>query len=354
MFLLIVIVAAALSISFTCSILEAALLSSSVIELSSRARNGDRGAAVMLDLRENRVDDAISAILTYNTIAHTVGAAMSGAQAAVVFGDAWVGVFSGILTLLILIITEIIPKTVGTVYAGKLAGPVGRLINLMTKPPMKWVLYGTRAITGLFTKKGHHTTTRADVLAMVEIATRDGALPGDESRAITSFLGVNSVPCKEVMTPRTVVAFLDEASTLGEALVDTGVKAFSRVPLFREVRDNIRGYILSRDLLQAGIDGLDTATQLGRFVRPVMIVSGNLSVGEALKKFTKENEHLAVVEDDNGVVSGLVTMEDLLETALGVEIVDEFDEAIDLRQVAIQLRDRRQALMRERRFKVES
>lgn len=344
--LLVLIVASALSISFLCSILEASLLSASVVELSRRKEKGEKGAALLLHLKEDRIDDSIAAILTYNTIAHTVGAALSGAQAAVVFGDAWVGVFSGVLTVLILIITEIIPKTIGTVHAERLAGFVGLVISLMIKPPMKWILYLTRALTRLFASKEHKTTTRGDVVAMLKIATRDGALRQEESKMLANFLRFDEITVAMVMTPRTVVSMFEESQTLGDILDAAESRAFSRIPIYKESKDHITGYVLMRELLQAATEGAAQDKAAAQYLRPLTVVQEDLSVGAALKQFVREKAHLAMVTDEMGMISGLVTMEDLIETALGVEIVDEFDRAVDMRKVAIDLRDKRLAQMK--------
>ena len=346
MFTLVVIVAIALCISFTCSILEASLLSASVVELSRRKEQGSKGAGRLLHLKEDRLEDSIAAILTYNTIAHTVGAAMAGAQAAVVFGDTWVGVFSGVLTVLILVITEIIPKTIGTVHAERLAGPVAAIISVLIKWPMKWILHVTRALTGLFASKELKTTTRGDVVAMLKIATRDGALRQEESRVLANFLRFDEITVSMVMTPRTVVTMFEESRNLGEVLGASQSKAYSRIPIYKESKDHVTGYVLIRELLQEAADDVPMETPASNYMRPLPVVREELSVGAALKQFVREKTHLAMVADELGMISGLVTMEDLIETALGVEIVDELDRAVDMRKVALELRDKRLAQMR--------
>lgn len=348
MFLLVIIVIAALGISATCSILEASLLSSSAVELSQRKDKGDVGAARLLQLKEQNIDDAISAILTYNTIAHTVGAALSGAQAAVVFGDAWVGVFSGVLTLLILVFTEIIPKTVGTVYAGRLAGFSGRLISLMIKPPMKWLLYVTRALTRLVAREGKKSMTRGDVVAMIKLAARDGALAKNETQLLSNLLRFDDIKVQDVMTPRTVITMFESEATVVEALEEVEIKAFSRIPIFTERRDNVEGYVLVRELLESAITDEGKKRKLSQFLRPITFVDENQSVGEALKQLLGEHEHFGVVIDELGVISGLVSLEDLFETFLGAEIIDEFDQVVDLRKKAIELRDERLTRVRQR------
>ncbi len=348
MALLLFIVVAALGVSGLCSILEASLLSSSVVELSQRKAKGDAGAGRLLHIKEHEIDDAISAILTYNTIAHTVGAALSGAQAAVVFGDAWVGVFSGVLTLLILVFTEIIPKTVGTVHAGRLAGFSGRVISWMVKPPMKWLLYLTRSLTKLVASEGKRGTTRGDVVAMVEIAAREGALASDESEFVSNLLRFKEIQVRDVMTPRTVMAMCQRDQSVGQALDLPEIRAFSRLPVFTETRDDVVGYVLTRQLLEASRDEGGAERPLADFLRPVAMIREEMPLANAMKDLVRRREQLAVVIDELGVLSGLVSLEDIFETALGEEIVDEIDQVEDLRKKALELRDKRLSQFRDR------
>ncbi len=344
--MLVVTVLVALGVSALCSVLEASLLSSSVVRLTRRKELGGRAAARMLDIKENRIDDAISAILTYNTVAHTVGAALAGAQAARVFGEVWLGVFSGVLTLLILVFTEIVPKTVGARHADRLAGFSGAVIAAMLLPPMKWILYITRGLTHLVApKEGAPATTRGDVLAMVNIAQRDGALEQDESTLLSNMLRFDDIPIRDVITPRTVVAMFDEESTIEQILADESAAAFSRFPTYTGTEDNITGYVVIRDLLQAVVAGRGKNESIKVCKRPLLILMDTITVGDALKRFMKEHAHIAAVVNEYGALAGIATLEDLLETVLGAEIVDEFDTAVDLRQVAFQLRDRRLARM---------
>ncbi len=348
MMLLVIIVLVALAVSALCSILEASFLSVSTVELTRRKEQGDKGAAILLDLKENRVDDAIGAILTYNTIAHTVGAALAGAQAARVFGDAWIGVFSGVLTLLILVFTEIIPKTLGTVKASGFVGFTGRILSVMVMPPMKWLLVVTRALTHLIARRDEATTTRGDVAAMVKIAERDGAIAGDESKFLANFLRFEEIGIRDVMTPRTVLFLLDAATPLGQVVGKKQTPAFSRIPVYKGQKDNIVGYVLIRSLLEAALEDPDTEVTVESLVRPVVFVQESTTVGRALEILVHGGEHFAVVMDELGVLSGLVSLEDLFETALGREIVDEFDQVADLRQAALELRDLRLAKLRTR------
>lgn len=338
--LLLIFVGGALSISFVCSVLEATLLSARVTELVGRKNSGDRGAAILLDLKQHRVDDAISAILTLNTIAHTIGAALAGAQAAVVFGDAWVGLFSGVLTLLVLVLTEIIPKTLGTVHAARLAGIVGRTIVVLTKA-LAPVLMLTRALTKLIAREKKATISRSELAALVGMATHSGTLRGHESRVFDNVLRLEEVTIADVMTPRTVAVMLPADTPIRNLLAEPGVEIFSRLPLYQGTRDHVTGYVMQRDVLRALARGSNPDKPLSDFQRDVWFIPENVTLGSALREFLQRRQHMALVADEYGAVSGLVTFEDLIETILGAEILDESDRVVNMRALALELRDRR-------------
>ena len=247
--LLLLYVGGALAISFLCSVLEATLLSARTGELTERRSRGDRGAALLLELKQERVDDAIAAILTLNTIAHTVGATLAGAQAAFVFGDLWVGLFSGVLTLLVLIFTEIIPKTLGTIYASQLAGVVARTTDFLTRV-LKLPLLALRLLTRWFATAGHRPRiSRREVVALVASAASQGSL--DEE---TSACGLQRSPSSsgdrgggDDPTHSGRLVMLPEGTTISELTADDEAKVFSRIPLYRDTRDDVTGHVLQRD-----------------------------------------------------------------------------------------------------------
>ena len=342
MALLIVYVTSALAISFLCSILEAALLSVRSIELEERKSRGDTAAARLLHYKQERIDDAISSILILNTIAHTAGAALAGNQAGKLYGDDFVAIFSTILIFLVLVFTEIIPKTLGTVYASQLVPFVGRTLNLLVWV-LKPLLVITRLLTGFLARHEKQPVTRGELAAMVSIATRQGTLKDADSRLVSNVLRYDEIHVEDVMTPRTVLFALPTDARLGDFLNDQQARSFSRIPLFEETRDHMVGYVLQRDLLVAIAEGEDPATPLTDHAREAFSISESLTVGKALREITASGQHMALVHDEFGGVSGLVTLEDLIETILGVEIVDESDQVVDLRQEAIKLRDRRLA-----------
>jgi len=346
--LLLVYVGGALSISFLCSLLEAGLLSSRETELAGRASAGERGAAILLDLKQNRIDDAISAILTLNTIAHTIGATLAGAQAAHVFGDVWVGVFSGVLTLLVLIVTEIIPKTLGTVKASQLAGFVGRTTSILIKLLFP-IIFATGALTRLLARGEKPRITRAEIAALLAAAAGQGTLRKDQKRFFDNVLQLDKVHVGDVMTPRTVAAMLSDSATIGELLDNPGARAFSRVPLYRGNRDDVSSYIVQREVLEALVHGTERDTALSQLARPVWSLPEQCTIASALQQFLQHRQQLAVVTDEFGAVCGLVTIEDIIETVLGIEIVDESDRTIDMRQLAMQLRDERMARLKAQR-----
>lgn len=341
--LLIVYVSLALGISFLCSVLEAALLSTRDMELARRADEGDAAAKRLLSIRRERTDDAISAILTLNTIAHTVGATMAGAQAAVVFGDHMVGVFSGVLTFLVLVVTEIIPKTLGTVYASRLVGFVGATVSAMMTVLFP-VLFFTRLLTRLFTKHGHEAKiSRRDVLSLIAIARRQGTLEEDVTATLANVLKLDEIRVSDVMTPRTVTRMLPIDATVKDLIESNEHGAFSRIPLYRATPDQIEGYILVREVVTEAARVGDSSLQLADHVRPIRTVAEDTQLSDLLERLLEWREHAAVVVDEFGGMQGLVTLEDVLETILGREILDEVDTVADLRQLAKDLRDRRAA-----------
>lgn len=352
--LLIIIVLSGLSVSAVCSVLEASLLSVNSMRLTERAKTS-KGSALLLEYKTHRLDDSIGAILTYNTIAHTIGAALSGAQAGIVFGDAWVGVFSGVLTLLILVFTEIIPKTVGTVYSLQVSGFVGQTLRIMLLPPMSWLLKLTSALTGLITGGeggGHHSpTTRRDVRAIIKLAQAEGSLKAEETRVIDTMLSLQKIQVVDVMTPRSVMIMLEESTTLGHAISHPEAAQVSRVPVYRESKDQVLGYVLMREVLLASLDSKARTQRLVDAVElhPLPLLEEDDSIEVALETFTSPTKPvppLALVDDKHGM-TGLVTLEDVIETILGVEIVDETDNHPDLRKVATALRDKRVRTMQK-------
>ena len=341
--LLVAFVSAALAISFICSILEAALLSTREAELEERTQRQDSGAKQLLAIKKDRLDDAISAILILNTIAHTAGVAGAGLQAGKIWTDSpfMLGViFPSVLTLLILVGTEIIPKTLGAVHASRLVRPVASTLRflLWTMTPL---LFLTRLVTGALASHESPTVSRGELAAMVAMATRQGTLPGRESRMVANALSFNSIQVNDVMTPRTVVTMMSRDATLTDFLTETAHAPYTRIPLYGEDRDHVVGYVVRHELLVQAAQDSDHDRPLHEFRRDILFIEENVSVSAAMSRLIESHEHLAVVTDSYGGMAGLVTLEDLVETLLGVEIVDESDQVADLRKEAVALRERR-------------
>jgi CBS domain containing-hemolysin-like protein len=347
--LLLLFVGFALSVSFLCSLLEAALLSARRGMLAEKKAAGQRGAGLLLAIKEERLDDAISAILILNTVANTLGATMAGAQAARVFGSAAVGVFSGILTLLILVLSEIIPKTLGALYASRLAALVGYTLQGLTVA-MSPALAVSRTLTRLLAPSQPAKLSKGELEALIATAAREGAIDPVQTKLLDSLMRFDTVRVSDVMTPRPVVAMMPSDATVADLLATPGTDAFSRIPLHEPDRnDDVVGYVLQREVLRAVASGTSPQKTLADFRRPVLFVPGFIRAGAALGQLLERREALAIVVDEHGAIEGVITLEDLTETLIGAEIVDESDRVVDLRQAALVYRDRRLARLRERR-----
>ncbi|MEM9292303.1 MAG: hemolysin family protein [Acidobacteriota bacterium] len=341
MTLLLVYVGLAVGVSFLCSLLEATLLSSRDLELTERAQRGEKGAITLLDLKKHRIDDAISSILILNTIAHTMGTVLAGTQAAKLWpGEVASIVFSVLMTILVLYGSEIVPKTLGTVFASRLVSFVGPAIKFLV-----WLLtpllYTTRALTRLIARGEKKPVSRREVAALVDLAAKEGTLEAQESTLMSNVLGLETITVEDVMTPRTVIFMQPESATVQDFLDTDDAGAFSRIPLYGETPDHVTQYVLHREILWQVSRGIDRETPLTAFARPVWAIPETQTLGRALRQFIEKREHLAICLDEYGGVAGLVTLEDLMETVLGVEILDESDRHADLQQLAKDLRDRR-------------
>lgn len=337
--MLVVYVVLALGISFLCSLLESALLSARTANISERAESGSRGAALLLAIKNSRLDDAISAVLTLNTISNTAGAALAGNEARAL-GDAWAGVFAAVLTLLVLFLAEIPPKTLGAVYTHQLTPFVGWTLHVLTRV-MAPILVLTRGLTRLLARNHETGISRREISAVITMATQQGALEREEGAVFSNLLRFQEIKISDVMTPRTVTVMVSEEMSVADFLDDSSVEPFSRLPVFGKDKDDTVGYVLKRQVLEELVRGADRQRPIGSFLREVWYLPETGSVLKALRQFLDRREHMALVTDEHGGVSGLVTLEDLVETILGVEIMDESDRHADLRAVASEVRERR-------------
>lgn len=279
------------------------------------------------------VERPLAAILSLNTIAHTVGAAGAGAEAAAYFGDTYVGIISGVLTLLILIISEIIPKTLGAVYWRQLTPTVVRLLT-----PIIWLMWPlvklAQGLTHLLTRGQEKVlVSREEFKALAELGEREGVFEADESRMLKNLFRFGSIRAKDIMTPRTVLFALPESMTVGEVMQEQHEFRFSRIPVYGKDRDDITGYILKSDLLLSAAQD-DDSRRLKDLKRNLLVVSDGTPLPDLFENLMNHREHVGLIVDEYGGTTGLVTLEDLLETLLGMEIVDEADSEDDMQELA--------------------
>lgn len=327
--------------SFLCSILEAVLLSVTPTFVNLKMKEGKSYAADLEKLKKD-VDKPLIAILTLNTLAHTVGAIMVGIAAGHLYQDFeilgvnFVGLVSGIMTFLILVASEIIPKTIGATHWKGLANFSTKTLKIMVLilkfTGILWVL---QLFTKLVGGKGHHGSalSREDFTAMAQIASDDGVFEESESKILNNLLSFKEILTKDVMTPRTVMK-----TASGDTTVKTFFNAnlelrFSRIPIYDKDVDHITGVVLKSEVYREMALGNDTKT-LKDLQRPIMVTSRNLPIPELFDELISTKNHIAIVVDEYGSTSGLVSMEDVIETLLGLEIMDESDSVADLQTLA--------------------
>ena len=330
--LLVLYVALAIGVSFLCSMMEAVLLSVTPSYVAALERKGSAVGERIHEFKEN-VDRPLAAILSLNTIAHTVGAAGVGAQAAIVFGEAYTGIVAAILTLLILVLSEIIPKTLGAVYWRTLTPSVVRMLTA-TIIAMWPLVKLSQGITRLLSQEEEETAfSREEFTAMAELCEEEGVFEEKESRILRNLFRFNSLRVKDVMTPRTVIFDLPENTTIGEVVEEHDEFRFSRIPVYDDDPDDITGYVLKDEmLLRAAQEEFDVT--LEEMARDILVVHETLPLPDLLERLLDRLEHIALVVDEYGGVAGVVTMEDVVETLLGLEIVDEADSVEDMQALA--------------------
>ena len=333
MTLLLIYLFIALFVSFLCSVMEAVLLSVPISHLKSRTEFGDKNAATMIALKED-IDKPLSAILSLNTVAHTVGAAGVGAQATVVFGEAYFGVVSAILTILILVLTEIIPKTLGANYGRELISISSKIIKGMI-----FIIYPLVWLSSILTKmlsrdKSQITTSREEISALASIGTQEGVFADKENKIIQNLIKLKSLKIKTVMTPRIVVVTANEEMTLQEFLKNKEFLHFSRIPIYQSNKDNITGYVF-RELVFEKLAEDQFNLKLKDIKRDIVTFSKNITLFDAWEELLQKREHISLVIDEYGGMDGITTLEDIIETLLGFEIVDEKDQIEDMQLYAL-------------------
>jgi len=339
MVLLVTFVLVALVFSFLCSIAEAVLLSVTAPYVVLLEKRGQPSGAILRTLKAE-ISKPLSAILTLNTIAHTIGAAGAGAQVAIVFGNAYLGAASVVLTLLILVFSEIIPKTLGARHWRRLAPATAYGLKFLV-----WILYPfvvlSEKITGPMTDGPTlNGFSRQEFAAMAELSAEEGQLAERESEVLKNLLLLRETRVKDAMTPRPVVFSLAESITVGAFFDEHESVRFSRIPLFRDDPDQVDGFVLRSDLLLAHARG-EVDAPLAHFKRSLPVLPESLSLAQAFNRLLRVRAHIVQVVDEYGCLAGILTLEDIIETLLGLEIVDEGDAAVDMQEHARRLWRRR-------------
>jgi CBS domain containing-hemolysin-like protein len=332
MALLLLYLSLAILVSFLCSVLEAALLSFTPSFIANFQQQDAKNGKRLRQYKED-IDQPLSAILSLNTIAHTVGAAGVGAQAAVVFGDNYVGITSAVLTLMILVFSEIIPKTLGAKYWKELARFTIhslRVILIITYP-LVWL---SNFITRLINQKQERAAvSRSELSALAEWGKEEGVFHESESRIIKNLIFLRSIKVRDVMTPRTVVMSASEEEALSDIFKNKDFLKFSRIPVYRENRENVTGYVHKHEMLER-LANDQHDMKLGNIKRDITVVPENKRLPDMFDNLIENKEQIALVVDEYGGMAGIVTLEDIIETLIGLEIIDEFDPALDMQQFA--------------------
>lgn len=334
MTLLLVYLFVALLISFLCSILEAVLLTTPVSYLNVKQDEGEKSATLFLKHKAT-IDRPLAAILTLNTFAHTIGAAGVGAQANIVFGEAYFGYISAILTVIILIFSEIIPKSIGANYWRSLAMPSALLIQGMIVITYPFVVV-SELITKLFSRKTKgNTVSREEISAMATIGVNEGVFQENENRIIQNLISLKLLKTQDIMTPRVVVVVADENMQLKDFMENKEFLHFSRIPVYSGHKDHITGYVLRSAVFEAlAADDNNLIVLLKDIKRDIISVHAVQPAFEVWDFLLDKKEHLALVVDEYGGMDGIITMEDIIETLIGMEIVDEKDHVVDMQQLA--------------------
>lgn len=322
-----------LGVSFLCSLLESFILSVTHAHISIVSKDRPVLGKKLSYFKEN-INRPLSAILSLNTIANTVGAASIGAITLIEFGSSWVAIMSGVLTLSILIFSEIIPKTIGALYWKRILIPATFAVQVLITMTYPLVVL-LELLSKWLAKEGNgDKVSREEVIAMAELGEDEGTIEESESTVIENVLMLDDIPVEEVLTPRSVIFALDKTSSVREVLDKYNDIEFSRIPVYEKELDNIIGIVRRHVLLKSKAEDQFDVT-MGELAKPIHTVEENDSVGDVLDEFVKRREHLFMVKDQFGQVAGLITLEDAIETLLGIEIVDETDSVVDMRKLAL-------------------
>ncbi len=325
--------ALALIISFVCSLLESVILSVTPSYVETKAQEKTWVGLTLKKMKEN-IDEPLAAILTLNTVSHTIGAAGVGSE----FHGAgnWLTISSIILTFMILIFSEIIPKTIGATYWRKIipfSTYLTHYVIIVTMP----VTFMLQKISNVISPEGSEgVMTREEMVAVAKIGQDQGTLESQETEIIKNLLDLKNILAEDVMTPSTVLFTLNKEEIVSEVVEEHSPIRFSRIPIIGKDLDDVIGFVLTNTLLEESHNG-GVSKKVKDLISPLERVKPEDSVADVLDEFIKRKQHIFLVVDEYGGTQGIITLEDTIETLLGVEIVDEYDEVKDMRQLAREL-----------------
>ncbi len=329
---LLISVSLALTISALCSVCEAVLYTVTASQVEMLRRSGHSAAEHLHDLRAD-IEKPITALLTLNTIANTIGASVAGAAAAKLFGDENLILFSALFTMSILIFSEILPKTIGVAYAYKLAPSITYPLRAMVflLKPIVWL---SRSMTRLLPQRTEETISSQEIQTIAALSRQSGDIEENEAKVINNILDLKDKIVRQVMTPRTVTFSINEHITVGNAMATLNeLSSHSRIPIYNREPDNVTGIVMRKDILQAAAERKDKLT-LSKFKRPAHFVPETAPLNRILIDFFDRRQHLFIVVDEYGTMTGVISMEDVLEEIVGREIIDESDKTKDMRELA--------------------
>ena len=320
----------ALGVSFICSLLESVILSVTHSHIGILVKSNPSKGILLQRLKDD-INRPLAAILTLNTIANTVGAAGMGAQALHVYGSHAVAAASAILTFSILIFSEILPKTLGAYFCRSLAIPSAYVIRALMVITFPFVWLSNTLSSAI--NSNEDRVSREEITAMAEMGEDEGSIDEHESDIIENLFRLKEIQIEDILTPRSVIYAFEDIQTVGKIMDSNEDIIFSRIPVFHENIDNVIGMVYKDTVLETMADDFFEKT-MADLVEPVETVYEKESVESVLNKFTKNRSHMFIVKDEFGGTTGIVTLEDCIETLLGVEIMDESDEVADMRKLA--------------------
>lgn len=332
-------------VSFLCSVLEATLMSTPISYLTMREEEGSKSAALLKKYKTD-IDRPLAAILVLNTIANTMGAAIIGGQAAKLFGSTSVGIVSAIMTVVILICSEIIPKNIGATYWRKLTGVTAWFIKILIVITYPLVIVAEWITRIVGDNDDEQTVSREEVSAMANMGEEEGALEKSENKIIQNIIKLDNIKAFDVMTPRVVAAIAPEKMTLAQFYKNPAYNHHSRIPVYADSPEYITGYILRSEALEMLADDR-FKVRLGDIKRDITLFNEEIAISDIWEQLLQNKEQIGLIIDEYGCFTGIITLEDIIETIFGLEIIDEMDEVSDMQQYARERWERRQKRYRQ-------